>query len=137
MALLGGSVTGILVLQRIRYYCDNHASLLPERILKRDKALYNAARLHFGSWSAALQATGIVNKFSPHRPRRHDRAAIITALRKRHEAGLSLIWAVACLEDFALARAAKDAFKSWRRALNSAGLPQMPREITKTNGRVN
>ncbi len=58
----------------------------------------------------------------PTHPRRFTQSKIIEAIRQRQQAGLSLSWTTVCMENRALANAAKNSFRSWRLALVAAGL---------------
>ena len=112
------------VLRTIRYLCRNGYNLTAHHNLKRDRRLYEAAREHFGTWRRALCAAGINTQHAnlPPHVRRLSKPQIIEAIQHRHHAGLSLSWAVICLENRALAHAAKNRFRSWRQALAAAGL---------------
>jgi hypothetical protein len=114
------------VLRQIRRLCQSGYSLRAGRNQHRYPDLYEAARRHFGGWKRALRAAGLDLKNAGLRstPRRLDRQAIIAAMQKRHREGLSLRWSRVCMEDQALAKAAKSAFAGWRRALAAANLPQ-------------
>jgi len=113
---------------KIRKLCLNGYNLTAMHNMRRDHRLYQSARQHFGTWRQALEAAGIDLKHAnlSSKPRRLDKQEIIDALRQRHQAGLSLAWNEICLENRVFARAAKNAFRSWRRALAAAGiLPEM------------
>jgi hypothetical protein len=112
------------VLRKIRQLCLDGYDLSASRNKERDRQLFNAARRHFGSWKQALRAVGMnLEQARPSsRPRSLNRDKIIEILRQRHEAGLSLSWSVVCLENRVFAVAAKQLFRSWRRALEAAGL---------------
>lgn len=89
----------------------------------RDRALYDAAVQHFGSWREALSAAGInLTNVSHRRPRHLDREMMILWLRNRHAAGQSLIYTEVCLENRDHALAIRRAFDSWSKALKAAGL---------------
>ena len=113
-----------LVLRKIRQLCLDGYELSASKNLQRDRELYNAARRHFGSWKNALRTAGMnLEQARPSsRPRNLNRDKIIETLRERHATGLSLSWTVVCLENRVFAVAAKQLFRSWRRALEAAGL---------------
>jgi hypothetical protein len=117
--------------KEIRRICVNGCSLLAARNQRRDRRLYNAALQYFGSWKAALQATGIDPKhaYLPSKPRKYDKQKIIAELQQRHQAGLPLRWTEVCLENRAMATATKCAFGSWSRALAAAGIQPEPYRV--------
>jgi hypothetical protein len=92
--------------------------------MRRDNGLYRAALHHFGTWRQALEAAGIDVRHAHlnAKPRQLDRKRILDALQQRHQAGLSLSWSEVCLENRAIATAAKNAFGCWRSALVAAGI---------------
>jgi hypothetical protein len=119
------------VIQEMRHLCRNGYNLGAMHNMRRDRRLFEAARRLFGGWKEALCCAGIelrrVNKRS--KPRRLDREKILADLLQRHKAEHSMRWTHVCMEDRALATAAKNAFNGWRRALVAAGLlsPLEPR----------
>lgn len=112
------------VIRRIRQLCLDGYELSAARNKERDRQLYNAARKHFGSWHRALRAVGMnLEQARPSsKPRNLSREKVIETLRQRHAAGLPLSWSEVCLENRVFAIAAKQLFRSWRRALEAAGL---------------
>lgn len=112
------------LLHELRKLCVRGGNLAAQRVRERNRKLYEAAKLQFGSWREALEAVGVnlANEPLSLQSRRHDKRQIIQDLQEQHAAGLSLSWAVACLENRSLATAAKHAFQSWRKALVAAGL---------------
>ncbi len=112
------------VTQAVRKLCITGYNLSAKRNMRRDSGLYRAAIHHFGTWRQALEAAGIDVRHAhlDSKPRQLDRKKILEALRQRHQTGLSMAWREACLENRALATAAKNAFRSWRRALVAAGI---------------
>lgn len=112
------------VLQELRTLCKDGYDLSGQRNRVRNRELYNAARRHFGGWRKALRASGInldrVGAFSTRG--RPSNMRIFEALRERHASGASMGWKTTCLDDRALALAAKKRFGSWTRALAAAGL---------------
>jgi hypothetical protein len=109
------------VLCEIRRLCVSGYSLAAGHNMHRDRRLYDAARQHFGTWRKALVAAGVnLNNAFVRRPRKLDRGEILAAIRQRDESGQSLAWTDVCLENRALATAAKHAFGSWRNAIQAA-----------------
>lgn len=124
------------VLGKIRRLCRTGHEIAATRVVRYNRRLYEAARRHFGTWRLALQAAGInvQNIQRPRRSQQFDRQKIIDELRRRHEAGESVKWGDVCLDNQALALAAKRVFLSWRRATVEAGLT--PADTGATGGRV-
>mgnify|MGYP003337248475 CR=1 FL=1 len=110
------------VILRLRKWCCMGYDLSSQRNMIRDRQLYLAAKRHFGTWRKALQAAGIdlqhLRGFSKSMP--HRRRCILRAIQARQEQGRSLAWRYVCLENRALALAAKSVFSGWRRALVAA-----------------
>ena len=122
------------------------------RVWREDKPLFAAAGQHFGNWNKALQAAGLPSKprrrwskelviqelrawrrVSGGSIRRYDPALlgaaarletqqILDDLREWNAAGHSLRWRVICLQNRALATAAKSRFRRWRKALLAADI---------------
>lgn len=117
-------LSGEEVLQMIRERCRDGYNLTTDHVLRRDRRLYDAARRHFGTWRRAMIAAGVnvQNVHLPTRPGRFSKPQIIAALQQRQQAGLSMAWSAMCLENRVLAHAAKNSFRSWRRAMVAAGL---------------
>ena len=89
----------------------------------RDRALYDAVLKHFGSWRKALTASGInLTNVSRRRPEHLDRKLMILWLQQRQAAGQSLRWTVVCLENRDYALAIRRVFRSWRDAIDAAGV---------------
>jgi hypothetical protein len=85
----------------------------------RDRAHYEAAVRHFGSWREALTAAGInLANVTRHRPKNLDHDAMLLWIRNRKEAGQSFTFI--CLENRDYALAIKREFGSWARALEAA-----------------
>jgi len=88
-----------------------------------DRVLYEAALHHYGTWRAALAASGInLSNVSHRRPKHLDRESMMLWLQHRQAAGQSLIWTKVCLENSDYALAIRRAFGSWREALQAAGV---------------
>lgn len=62
--------------------------------------------------------------------RRLNKQKIGEEIQKRHQAGLSLRWKDVCMEDRNLAMAALYAFRSWQKAVWTAGIDA----VTRSNG---
>jgi len=78
---------------------------------------------YFGRWRGALSASGInMANVSRRRPRQLAREVMILWLQQRHAAGQSLRWTVVCLENRDYALAIRRVFRSWRDAINAAGV---------------
>jgi hypothetical protein len=112
------------VLRKIRQLCLHGYDLSASRNRERDRQLFNAARRHFGSWRKALRCVGMnLEQARPSsKPRNLSRDKVVAILRQRHAEGKSLEWSVVCLENRVFAVAAKQLFRSWRRALEAAGM---------------
>jgi hypothetical protein len=112
------------VIRELNRICRSGYNLGTVHNMRRDRRLYEAARRHFGTWKRALCSIGVelkrVNNYS--KRRRLDKENILADARARHDAGCSMRWSRVCVEDRALAIAAKNAFIGWRRALLAAGL---------------
>ena len=93
-------------------------------VQKDEQSLKHAARNHFGSWGAALQAAGIRPR--PLR-RAWDEAGVLAAIRSRREDGGVMRETVVAIEDERLFAAATARFGSWQAALAAAGQPRLPR----------
>jgi hypothetical protein len=110
---------------KIRRYCRTASRLSARRVLRQHDRLYWAARRHFGTWRRALRAAGVDlerARLRATKPRPHNKPKILEAVRQWGASGHSLRWSVVCLENHALAWAAKNAFEGWRRALVAAGI---------------
>jgi hypothetical protein len=84
----------------------------------RDRALYEAAIRHFGSWREALTTAGInLANVTRHRPKNLDRDAMLLWIRNRKEAGQSITFSEVCFENRDYALAIKREFRSWAKAI--------------------
>jgi hypothetical protein len=113
------------VVRRIREICQHGRSPAVTHVRRRDYRLYAAAREHFGTWREALLAAGIDLRHArlrTRKPRRIDKQKVLDALRAWSTSGHSMRWSDVCLENRALALAAKRAWHGWHRALVAAGL---------------
>lgn len=108
-----------VVIRRIRKLCSDGYDLSGKRNRIRDPQLYAAAYRHFGRWRGALQAAGInlqhLSGFS--RSMKNRKRRILRAIQSRREQGQSLEWSRVCLENRALATAARTVFGTWKHAL--------------------
>ena len=122
------------ILHELRTLCKDGYDLSGQCNSQRHRKLYNAARRKFGGWRNALRAAGVnlerIRGFSPHG--RPSNQSIFDAILQRKVSGRSLEWKQTCLEDRALALAAKNRFGSWKRALTAAGL--IPRDNVTIDG---
>ena len=94
------------------------------QVAAEDVPLISAAAYHFGSYRAAVEATGIDYAGVSRRPRwtKQSIIAVIKRARRRHA---DLHWSAVRTGGGELARAAfaaKRLFGSWKRALHAAGL---------------
>ncbi len=87
-----------------------------------DARLTAAAFAHFGSWDRALRAAGL----DPEEIRKNDppwtREGILEAIRRRHEAGLSIRSSTVLREHGGLYNAGRREFGTWSRAVEAAGI---------------
>jgi hypothetical protein len=78
---------------------------------------------NFGSWRSALTAAGVnLANVTHRRPKHLDREALLLWLQLRKANGQTLVWTEVCLENRDYALATKRHFRSWRKALNAAGV---------------
>lgn len=84
-------------------------------VSKQDQGLYCGAKLHFGSWRAALRAAGFE---AAHRV--WDKREIVNEIRDRRQRGQSLSSGFRANTN--LAAAAARHFGTWRKALRAAGV---------------
>ena len=107
--------------QQLRRLCTTGYDLAAKLNKSRDRALYDATLYHFGSWRAALRATGIDLANVTQRPPKHlDRESMILWLRNRQDAGQSVIYSEVCLENRGYALAIRREFRSWAKAIEAA-----------------
>jgi hypothetical protein len=107
--------------QQLRRLCTTGYDLGAKVNRSRDRAHYEAAVRHFGSWREALTAAGInLANVTRHRPKNLDRDAMLLWIRNRKEAGQSFTFSEVCLENRDYALAIKREFGSWARALEAA-----------------
>lgn len=92
----------------------------------RDRKLASAAKRHFGTWRAAVEAAGLLPRLpSPVVQREWSAGAVIEAIRALSPDGVvGAIWKV----DTGLYSTAKKRFGSWRAALQAAGLQSAQRQ---------
>lgn len=127
------------VLRRLQVLCRDGYSLKAADCQRRDRRLWEAARLYFGTWRKALEAAGINVRFAGlrgGRPRRLDREKTMEELRQWLATGQSRKWLDLCLQNHDLALAVKSVCGSWRRAMiavNSIPETKPPTRKTKWN----
>jgi len=111
------------VQQHLRRLCTTGYDLTAHVNRERNRPMYRAALHYYGTWRAALSASGInLSHTSRRRPRNFDRETMVLWLKERQAAGQSLVWTEVCLENRAHALAIRRTFRSWRKALLAAGL---------------
>ncbi len=111
------------VQQQLRRLCTTGYDLNAMENRARNRPLYVAAIHHYGSWRAALAASGInLRHIARHRPPHFDRETMILWLQQRQAAGQTLVWTEVCLENRQHALAIRRTFRSWRKAMIAAGL---------------
>lgn len=111
--------------QQLRRLCTTGYDLGAKLNRSRDRALYEAAIRHFGSWREALTAAGInLANVTRRRPKHLDRESMILWLRNRQAAGQTLVCGEVCLENRDYALAIRRKFGSWARAIEAA-FPQI------------
>ncbi len=112
--------------QQLRRLCTTGYDLGAEVNRSRDRALYDAARQHFGGWRDALIASGVnLANVTRRRPKNLDRDAMLLWLRNRQSAGQTLVYTEVCLENRDYALAIRREFGSWARAVAEV-LPSNP-----------
>jgi len=85
--------------------------------------LYDTVLQHFGSWRYALAASGIsLANVSRRRPKHLDREVMILWLQQRQAVGKSLKRTAVCQENRDNALAIRRVFRSWRDAIDAAGV---------------
>jgi len=126
--------SSIAVIQSIRRICREGYDLSGRRNKARDRRLYDAAIRHFGTWRRALTAAGIdlngTAGFS--KSLRNRKRRIVRAIHARQTQRLSLVWTDVCLENRALAIAAKSVYGNWPRALAAAERSIVEGALTST-----
>jgi hypothetical protein len=107
--------------QQLRRLCTTGYDLGAKVNRSRDRALYDAAVRHFGSWREALTTAGInMANVTHRRPKHLDRDTMLLWIRSRKEADQSFTFSEVCLENRDYALAIKREFGSWARALEEA-----------------
>lgn len=95
-----------------------------------DPKLDTAAKRHFGSWAAAVEAAGLIEKIPIKPPlRRWNQAKVIAEIRAWYDSGHRL--AEVSTKYHALFNAAKTHFGSWHAAIEAADLKPERRFYTK------
>jgi hypothetical protein len=121
-----------LILERIRELRERGSDLTPSEVGARHGALVSAAERYFGNWPAAVRAAGIDYEQVRESGRRRrsariskwSRERIVAEIRRLHQAGEDLSWAVMERKYQPLCAAAVKQcyFGSWRAAMEAAGL---------------
>ncbi|MFN9414147.1 MAG: hypothetical protein ACK57V_17465, partial [Pirellula sp.] len=107
--------------QQLRRLCTTGYDLGAKVNRSRDRALYDAAIRHFGSWRESLTAAGInMANVTHRRPKHLDRESMLLWLRNRTESDQPFTFSEVCLENRDYALAIKREFGSWARALEEA-----------------
>ncbi|GAB4154220.1 MAG: hypothetical protein Tsb009_30810 [Planctomycetaceae bacterium] len=115
------------IIQKIVKRESEQQSLLAENVLQDDRALYESACDAYGTWETALDYAGIDFAALVVHEARLTPARLIELIQQRHEMGLSLAWNRVYQENRLLATVARNAFQSWKNALQAAGLAPPPR----------
>jgi hypothetical protein len=106
---------------QLRRLCTTGYDLRAKVNRSRDRALYNAALRHFGSWRAALEVAGVnLKNVSNGKPKHLSREAMIHWLQNRRSAGQTLMFRDVCLENRDHAMAIRREFGSWIGAIRVA-----------------
>jgi len=121
-----------LILERIRELRGRGSDLTPSQVGAEHGALVSAAERYFGNWPSAVRATGVDyeqvrasgRRRRSERLRKWSRERIVAEIRRLHQAGEDLSWAVMERKYQALCAAAvkKCYFGSWSAALAAAGI---------------
>ncbi len=107
--------------RQLRRLCTTGYDLGANVNRSRDRALYDAAIRHFGSWREALTEAVInLTNVTRHKPKNLDRDAMLLWIRNRKDSGHSINFSEVCLENRDYALAIKREFRSWRKALEAA-----------------
>ena len=111
------------VQQHLRRLCTTGYDLTAHVNRERNRPMYRAALHYYGSWRAALSASGInLAHTSRRRPKHLDLETMMLWLKERKAAGQTLVWTEVCLENRTYALAIRRRFRSWKKALEAAGL---------------
>lgn len=106
---------------QLRRLCTTGYDLRAKVNRDRDRALYNAALRHFGTWRSALEVAGVnLKNVSNRKPRHLSRETMILWLQNRRSAGQTLMFRDVCLENRDQALAIRREFGSWFAALRAA-----------------
>jgi len=108
-------------IKQLRRLCTTGYDLGAKVNRSRDRAQYDAAVRHFGSWREALTAAGInLANVTRRRPKHFDRETMLLWLRNRQASGQTLIYSEVCLENRDHALAIRREFSSWQKAIDEA-----------------
>ena len=112
--------TSARVQQHLRRLCTTGYDLTAHVNRERNRPMYRAALHYYGSWRAALAASGInLANTSRRRPRNLDRETMVLWLKERQAAGQSLVWTEVCLENRAYALAIRRTFPKLEKSVGS------------------
>jgi hypothetical protein len=105
------------VIQSLRARHADGAPMNSDAVASSDKRLSEAARLHFGTWDAALQAAGLpsARKIG----RRRSREQVIAELLERFDAGADLASTAVSKDSPGLYHAARRRFGSYAAAMRA------------------
>jgi len=107
--------------QQLRRLCTTGYDLGAKVNRSRDRAQYDAAVRHFGSWREALTAAGInLANVTRRRPKHFDRETMLLWLRNRRASGQTLIYSEVSLENRDHAFTIRREFHSRARAIEAA-----------------
>jgi hypothetical protein len=114
------------VLQKIRKHCRSGLKPTVKSVCRHDYRLHEAALQEFGNWRQALVAAGLDlsrARLGTTKPQRISRAQVLDALQAWNAAGHAIRWRDICLENRALAIAARSRFRSWRQVIAAVAAP--------------
>ncbi len=93
------------------------------RVVSRDNfGLAESVRSVFGSWNRGLLAAGIIKPSQLGRSKCLDQQQVIDVIRKRKEAGQSLLTGTVRREHRVLLLSARHYFRTWKEAVGAAML---------------
>ncbi len=116
------ALSRLKVISRLRYMCHRGYILTAKHNMQRDRAFFNTARRHFGTWRKALRAAGIRPENATGRTASHmDIEMLLDWIRDRSSSGKSMKWTDVCLEYRDIAISIKGRIGSWKQARQTAG----------------
>ncbi len=123
------------ILAQIRLHAERGDDLAAHRMQKTNTALVSSATSHFGSWRAAIAATGF--DYGEIRLRRQwPKEQIIQRLKKIAANGGDLSYLTAEAWDCGFVAAAVAVFGDWDKALEAAGVEPQRRTVRWSRSRV-